>query len=129
MKILCKLYESLIVVLLASFAATVQAGGGMSEEQMQQMMKMQECMARVDQSRLEALSAKAEVMDKKIRALCSAGKRDEAQNVAIEHGKEISASPIMQEVKKCGEMAKGMQMPMMDDLQKDYADRHVCDDM
>lgn len=122
---------SLVFTLLISLALTVQAGGGMSEDQMQQMMKMQECMAKIDQSRIEALSARAEAMNKEVKALCAADKRDQAQDIAIQYGKEISASPEMQEMKRCGEMAKGMiqQMPMMDDMDKDYADRHVCDGM
>ncbi|MDZ7737117.1 MAG: hypothetical protein U5P41_14245 [Gammaproteobacteria bacterium] len=125
----CKSGVPLIVVMFLSLSVSAQAGGGMSEEQMQQMMKMQECMAKVDQSRLEALTAEADGMNKEIRALCAAGKRDQAQNVAIDYGKEISASPAPCRKQKCGEMAKGMQMPMMADLEKNYADRHVCDDM
>jgi hypothetical protein len=122
------------VVMLASMSMAVQAGGGMSEEQMQQMMeqaqKMQECMARIDQSGMDTLTAKAEAMEKEVKALCDAGKRDQAQKVAIQYGKEFNAAPEMQELQKCSEMAQGMiqQMPMTD-LQEDLENRHVCDDM
>lgn len=118
---------SLIFTLSISFVGIVRAGAGMSDEEMQQMMaraqEMQKCMTGIDQSQLEKLSAKAEAMDQEVKELCAAGNRDEAQSVAIEYGKEISASPVMQDMKKCGEMAKGM----MPDIEKDFADRHVCD--
>lgn len=114
----------LLLLPMTVIALAVQAGGNVDMEQVQ---KMQECMSRIDQSRLEALSARAETMDKEIKALCAAGKRDQAQDRAMEYGREISSAPVMQQMKKCGEMARGMmqQMPMMDD----YSDRHVCDSM
>ncbi len=118
---------SLAFALSLSFAGVVHAGAGMSDEEMQQMMagaqEMQKCMAGIDQSQLEKLSARAEAMDEEVKELCAAGNRDEAQSVAIEYGKEISTSPVMQDMKKCGEMAKGM----MPDIEKDLADRHACD--
>ena len=112
-------------IALIVFAPAALAGGNVDMKQMQQM---QACMAKIDQSRLEAISARAEAMNREIKALCDAGKRDVAQNKAIEYGKEISSAPVMQEMQKCGEMAKGMmqQMPL---TQEDYADRHVCDSM
>ena len=112
---------------------TVQAGQEMSEEQMQQMMeqaqKMQECMAKIDQTVMEALAAKAEKMHKDMKALCAAGNRDRAQSVAISYGKEVSATKEMKAMVKCSEMATGMmqQMPMMQNLDKDYEKHHVCD--
>jgi len=124
----------LMLSLLAGSPVLAQAGNGMSEEQAQQRMeqarKMQQCMADIDQGRLEALSTKAKSMQQKIRELCAAGERDQAQEVAVKYGKEISDSAVMQEMKKCSEMAKGlMRMPMMSELQKDPANGHVCDEM
>ncbi len=124
----------LLLTLLAMSPVITQAGNGMSDDQAQKMMdqakKMQKCMADIDQGRLKALSTKAKGMQQKIRELCTAGERDRAQDVAIKYGKEISDAPVMKEMKKCTEMAKGMtQMPMMSELQKDYANGHVCDNM
>lgn len=118
------------------FFQTVQAAGNtdMTEEQMQQLMqaagKMQECYAKMDQSALQALNAKSEKMQAEVKALCAAGKRDQAQNRAIQHGKEIASSKVMQEMKKCGEMAGEMmnQMPMGPGTGSDFTDMgHVCD--
>ncbi|NIQ10011.1 MAG: hypothetical protein GWO23_10155, partial [Gammaproteobacteria bacterium] len=58
----------------APFSQAAPAGeGGMSEEQMQQMMeqmqKMQACMAGIDQSDMDRLSARAEEAGREIEAL------------------------------------------------------------
>ena len=124
----------LMLTLLAGSPVLAQAGNGMSEEQAQQRMeqarKMQQCMADIDRGRLETLSAKAKSMQQKIHDLCAAGERNQAQEVAIKYGKEISNSPVMQDMKKCSEMAEGlMQMPMMSELQKEHSNGHVCDEM
>ena len=86
----------------------------MTDEQMQQMMensgKMQECMEKIDQKSMDAYAARGEKMHAEIMKLCAAGKRDEAQKMAIDYGKEMASSKEMQAMQKCGMMAK--QMPM-----------------
>ena len=125
----------LISALLMLSATAVQAGQNMSDEQMQQMMeqaqKMQECMSRIDQSTMEAHAARAEKINKEMKALCASGKRDEAQTMAVDYAKEIRDSKDMQIMKKCSEMVSGMmqQMHMMYDMDKDYEKNHVCDAM
>ena len=115
------------------YADLLHSGQGMSEEEMQKMMelsqKMQECMARIDQSAMEAQAAKAEKIHNQMKALCDAGKRDKAQDLAIDYGKEVSQSKVMKEMQKCSEMAAGMmqQNPMMQDMIADYENQHVCD--
>ena len=99
----------------------------MSEEQMQQMMenagKMQDCMAHMDQKAMDAYAAKGEKMHADIQKLCAAGKRDEAQKMAVEYGKEMASSKEMQAMQQCG-MAK--QMPVTGGAEKQG---HVCDEM
>jgi len=120
-----------------SFVQSVQAGNaGMTEEQMQQLMqnveKMQECFAKMDQAAMQSLTAKGEKMQAEVKALCATGKRDEAQSKAIEYGKEIANSKEMQEMKKCSEMAGDMmqQMPMAPGTDGDFSEMgHVCDEM
>jgi hypothetical protein len=118
------------------FIPPVQAGAGMTEEQMEQMMrsaeKMQECFAKMDQSAMQSLNAKGEKIQAEIKALCVAGKRDQAQNKAMEYGKEIANSKEMQEMKKCTEMAGDMMqhMPMSPGADGDFSGMgHVCDEM
>lgn len=104
-----------------------------SDEQMQQMMKnaqkMQECIAKIDQSAMQKLTEKSQKMQGELQALCAAGKRDEAQDKAIKFGKEISNSKEMQEMKKCGEMAQQMmqQMPQIPGSDGNKGTQHVCD--
>ena len=126
--------QSIFMVLLfvSSIGVARTDNSGISDEQMQQMMqgaqKMQECMANIDQAALQKLTEKSQEMQKELQALCSAGKRDEAQNRAIEYGKEIENSNEMQEMKKCGEMAQQMmqQMPAIPGSNSGNA-QHVCD--
>ena len=98
----------------------------MSDEQMQQMMensgKMQDCMAHMDQKAMDAYAAKGEKMHAEIQKLCAAGKRDEAQKMAMEYGKEMASSKEMQAMQQCGMMAK--QMPVSGGAENQG---HVCD--
>lgn len=113
---------------------TASAGGGMSEEQMQQMMKhaeeMQQCLGQVDQGAMKQLEAKSRKMQAEVKALCDAGKRDQAQSAAVQYGKDIANSGAMRELMKCGEMAKQMmgQMSIMSPEQLENTG-HVCDNM
>lgn len=123
--------KALILFVLYSSLAFSAQPEQMTEEQMQQMMenaqKMQECMAKIDQSAMDALAAKGEKMHAEIKKLCAAGKRDEAQKKAIVYGKEMSSSKEMKAMQQCGEMAKQMmqQMPMGDVENTDQG--HTCD--
>lgn len=119
---------SVLCMPLVSFAEN----GLMSDEQMQQMMegagKMQECMAKVDQKAMDALTAKGEKVNAEIKKLCAAGKRDEAQKKAMDYGKEMAASKEMQAMQKCGAMAQGM-MPQHPGPGDGKKPGHVCDGM
>ena len=95
------------------FVQSAQAQNGrMNEAQMRQMMqdaqKMQECLADIDQSAMEALAARGKKMEAEVKTLCKAGKRDQAQDRAMAYGREVNASKEMQAVKKCGNMAQQM---------------------
>jgi len=112
---------SVLCMPLALFAQDEQ----MSEEQMQQMMenagKMQDCMAQMDQQAMDAYAAKGEKVNAEITKLCAAGKRDEAQKMAVDYGKEMASSKEMQAMQQCG-----MATPMTGQGEKPG---HVCDGM
>jgi alanyl-tRNA synthetase len=114
---------------LSVFAENMQ---GMSEEQMQQMMQqaqgMQTCMQNVDQAEMQAFEQRAEQMTAETKALCASGKRDEAMKVAIAFGKEVASNKAVQEMKKCGDMVKGM-LPkaIPQDNGQSSPDSHICD--
>lgn len=116
-----------IMTALCLASAVYADNGQMSEDQMQQMMehaeKMQECMGKIDQKAMETHAARAEKVDAEIKGLCAAGKRDEAQKLAMDYGKEMAASREMQDMKKCGEMMQGMVPPHASGENPG----HVCD--
>ncbi len=120
-------------VLVTALVLTASAGAqAPSEAQMQQMMQqaqaMQDCMANVDPRAMEALQADGEKMETELRALCAAGKRDEAQRRAVELGRKMAGSPALKEMAKCGDLAKGMLPPMAARAAGEGAGAgHVCD--
>ncbi len=126
---------AMLVVLLLPATALAQNPQTMNQGDMQNMMqvmqKVQECMASIDQSKLQDLQVKSEKMSKDIKSLCNKGQRDKAQNMAISYGREMASDPTLKQMQKCGEMAQGA-LPMMDNVktydEKEYASKHVCDE-
>ena len=129
--------STIIILLLIPMVTVAQNYQNMSEEDMQKMMqqmeKMQSCLEKIDQAKLDVLDQRSTQMRTKVESLCANGKRDEAQQTAISFGKEMAKDPTIQSAKKCtemvsSEMMKGMmpKFPVMD-LEKDVSNRHVCD--
>jgi hypothetical protein len=125
-----------ILLLLSPTAVQAQNYQNMSEQDMQKMMqqaqKMQECMMNIDQEKLRKIEQRSKQLDAELEALCTAGKRDEAQAKAISFGMELAKDPTLLEMKKCGEIYQGMapKLPYMEQYQDDAEDRsnhHVCD--
>lgn len=121
------------MVTTVATAPVAVAAPQMSDEQMQQMMQqaqqMQECMSHVDEGEMQAFEARAQQMNKEIKALCAAGKRDEAQAKAMAYGKELSQSKAMQQMKQCGDMARKMMPPAATAVTGAAGSHHVCDDL
>ncbi|MGR9115731.1 MAG: hypothetical protein ACU85E_08190 [Gammaproteobacteria bacterium] len=130
-------YLSFSLLLLLPLGAYAQMPPAMNQEQMQQMMqqmhRMQDCMQNIDQSEMKAFEQRARRMETEVQTLCSQGKRDEALAVAMKFGMEVSKSPSMQKMKKCGEHMKGfvpkMPLPTQDHSADGQDNRHVCDGM
>lgn len=116
-------------VALAQKPATMNQGN--MQNMMQVMQKVQECMAGIDEAKLQELQVKSEKMSREIKSLCGQGKRDQAQKTAISFGKKMASDPTLAQMRKCGEMAQGA-LPMMGEVktydEKEYANKHVCDD-
>jgi len=123
---------AIILLLLMPIVALAQSHQGMNEKDMQKMMqqmqKMESCMQNIDQTKLKALEQRSSRSEAEVKSLCASGKREEAQAKAISFGKEIARDTIMQAMKKCSEIMKGMMptMPFMNQ-HKDRSDHHVCD--
>ena len=129
--------KTVLVILLLSIPvySFAQNSGAMNQPNMQNMMQVmqqvQECMADIDEAKLQELQVKSEKMSKEIKSLCGQGKSDKAQKTAISFGREISSDPTLKQMQKCGEMAQGA-LPMMGNVEtfdeKEYANKHVCDE-
>jgi len=132
MKILAILLFMLVPI-TASAQNQPNMNQGDMQKVMQQMQKMQECMARIDQDQLNKLQERSEQANKDIEALCATGKRSKAQKKAIAFAKEMASSPAIKQMQKCGELIQGaipgMSMPSMPNTfdPKDYSGTHVCD--
>jgi hypothetical protein len=119
-----------ILCLMFPVAATAQ-NQGMNMGDMQKMMQeMQQCIAKVDKAELEALEQESEKVGKELETLCGKGERKKAQKRALAYSNKIMKSPALVQMKKCGEITKGMMpgnaMPSFED-EFDFSNRHVCD--
>ena len=124
----------IFLILLLPISVFAENMGGMSEEQMQQMMQqaqgMQTCMQNIDQAEMQAFEQRAKQMSADAQALCASGKRDEAMQLAMAFGKEVSSNKAMQEMKKCGEGMMNM-MPKIVAQNNEHgkSNHHICDEL
>ena len=110
----------------------------MSEQDMQKMManiqEMSACMQNIDQNEIKALEQDSKQFESEVKALCNEGKRDQAQQQAIEFSEKMMKAPALVTMRECTEKMtvsmKGM-MPNMDpeEIAKDFSDSHVCDEI
>lgn len=123
------------VCLLAPTLAMAQQ---MSEQDMQKMMaqiqEMTACMQNIDQNEIKALEQDSKQFESVVKGLCNEGKRDQAQQQAIEFSEKVMKAPALVTMRECTEKMnasmKGM-MPNMDpeEIAKDYSNGHVCDEI
>lgn len=123
-----------ICLLLLPVAAIAQPPQSMSDidvqKMMQQAQEIQACMQKIDQAEIEKFQQRAMEVNEEIKSLCAAGKRDEAQKLAMDFGKEAEKNTAMQEMKKCGELAQGMMPEMAEaDEEIDFSKDHICDNL
>ena len=124
-----------LILMLAMMPALVmaQSNSGMSEDMMKMMeqaQKAQACMQDIDSSELNKLEQQGQQIEAEIKALCAAGKRDQAQSRAIAYSKEMMAMPTMQKMRECSELMRGM-LPAMpfDDFEEEFKNKNICDEM
>ena len=107
------------VVLLFPAALAAKDYQGMNQADMQGL----------DQSELDKLAKRSEQVEKEIDELCAAGKKSKALKTAVAFAREAAKNPALQQMQKCGEIAKG-EIPGMPDSfdQEDYSEQNICDD-
>ncbi len=129
----------LALSLLLPFISHAEKPAAMADENMsdqnmqmmqQKMQKMQKCMKSIKKADLDEIEKRSIKFEKKIRSLCSKGKRDQAQKEALSFGKKISTTPAMKSIKKCTEGLQGMMQNMpMPGQDMDFSNRHACDEL
>lgn len=127
----------LVIVLCVLFpvvagAQNQGANGADKQVMMQKMQELQQCMAKIDKAKLEALGEESEKFEQELKNLCANGERDKAQHNAIAYSKKMMNDPTLVEYRKCAEIAKGM-VPQEDsaaayDEDFDFSSHHVCDE-
>ena len=129
--------KKLFFALMLGIPALAQAQN-MSEQDMQKMMasmqEMQACMQAIDQQALKQLEKDSEAIDAEIDQLCQAGKRDEAQDKALDYSRKMMQEPAVVQLRKCTEnmqvAMQGMlpeQQPVFENLEEELKDKHICD--
>ncbi len=88
------------------------------------------CMDNIDQKELDALEKRANEMKNEVEALCKSGKRDAAQQKAMQYANEINNSEIMKQLRECT-IKSGINQITLPGIST-YGDgksesRHVCD--
>ena len=96
---------------------------------MKQLEKAAACMENLDLSMMDGLEKKWEKMEAEAKALCRAGKRDQAQNFAMKYSMEMMRRPEMKKMQECSKLAAGM-MPKMslEKIKEIGKNQHICDD-
>ena len=118
--------------MLTPIITFAQYPSGMNEgdmnNMMQQMQKMQSCMAKIEQKKLQGLEKQSKQFMVEVKFLWAKGKWGEAQEKAISFAKEMENSTVINTMKKCGDIMKGM-MPEMSHMDQfvDDPNTHVCD--
>lgn len=97
---------------------------------MQQAQQAQQCMQNIDESAFDRIEQQGNKIEAEVKAMCANGKRDQAQQTAIDYSRKMMASDEMVQVRKCGDMLRGM-MPTMpyDNFEEEFKNKHVCDEL
>ena len=124
-----------LTILAAAPVIHAQQAPPITEEQMKAMQeyaqKMQACMSNVD---MQALEARTSALETEIRALCAAGKRDEAQARATAYGAEMAQSAEMKGMRECADLSSPLLQPqpaagVPDEVAGDVQSMQVCDSL
>lgn len=125
----------MVLMTLVPLLVSAQGSAGGSSQQMQEMMKkaqqMQACMQSIDQGQMKSIQQKGQQMAVEIKALCAAGKRSSALAKVMSYGQEMTTNPIIQEMKRCGEIMKGFvpdMMKMAEPYLTEKSGVHICDE-
>ena len=121
------------LILLLPLTSFAQSYHSMDQAEIENLFqdietKYGSCMENIDEEKMQEFEQRSQEFDNEVKALCAAGKRDEAEKKAAAFGKEIASDPMMQQIQKCNKMMESMLSKMDYNLKDaDIDDRHVCD--
>jgi len=95
---------------------------------------MATCVAAIDQNEMKALEKESKKFEAEVKGLCKSGKRDKAQERALEFSRKVVNSPALITMRKCTENVSVALKGMVPDISaekmaKDYSNKHVCDEI
>ena len=94
---------------------------------MQSMQKAMSCIEAIDQSLFRELEQQSKQKETEIEALCKGGNRDEAQQQAKEHFKEMMNNVVIKKLIECRKLAEEM-IPSLpfENMQEKSKNQHVA---
>ena len=89
--------------------------------------RLQTCFAQLDPKAMEKLQAQARQMGDEVRAMCTDGLREDAQNLALTHARTLVNSSEIQKLQDCGSSLSALvdALPFLAATQA--KDLNVCD--
>ena len=83
----------------------IQQYQNMDPQQMQQMMQGAQaaaaCMGNLDMAKIQELQSTGDAINKRIKTLCSAGKKNEAEAYAMKEGMRMQNDPVLKKMQSC----------------------------
>lgn len=104
------------------------------QQMMEGMMQFQSCMTEtVDASYLEKMEAESKKTNKQLSQLCNAGKRQEAQEFALDYANKMLAEPNFKAMQACVTQV-GTAIPDTVDQEnmfnlEELENSHICDEL
>lgn len=120
---------SALLLTAVSGAASAQVlDSGQLQNLLNQAEDIEACMSRLDESATQALRVRSERVTAEIQTLCKAGKREQAQALALSFGREMADSPAMANLQECSGPLGALLPAALAGLNGDAADAvQVCD--
>lgn len=123
------LWFSCCVLGSLSLAQAQQPNPQQMQQMMQQVQQMQKCMGTIDPAKMQAFASQGQKMGAEVKALCQAGKRDEAMKVAMRYGQQMASDPAMQKIRSCSADLVSQLGPLAqyDGDERHHEKQHICD--
>ncbi len=123
----------ILFILLALLPTAVLAQDSSQDIQppdLQQFAQMASCMQDIDQTRLQEYQQQSIALAAKLDALCTSGKRKEAEQALLDYHQKLANDPVLKAINACMEKVEG------DSFNSEGAEdsgeegsTHICDEL